>query len=94
MFLFSNALKIDYKIVKMPNWIPISSIQEQEYKNYGKIMSDTSVLGRFFKLSMFAEDDPKVVGAFFSNASGTQMSNEILNMIGKQLHPLQALVKV
>ena len=82
------------KMVRLENWQPVSSLVSSEYANYGRVMSEVSILGRFFRLSPFAEDDPKVVENFFSMASGVQMSPEILNMVGKQIHPLQASVKV
>jgi hypothetical protein len=79
-------------MVGLDNWIPVNC--GNDYQNYGKIMSDTSILGRFFKLSLFAEDDPKIVDKFFPMKMGPQLSNEILNMIGKQMHPLHASLKV
>lgn len=84
------------KMVKLPNWLPVSAATSTlESSICGKIMSDTSVLGRFFRLSMLADDDPRVVDAYFSMASGgVQMSAEILNLIGKQIHPLQASARV
>jgi hypothetical protein len=51
-------------------------------------------MGRFFKLSTFAEDDPKIVEKYFANVTSNDLPSETLSLIAKQVHPLQASLRV
>lgn len=77
----------------MANWNPISSYKE--INNYGRLMMDVSLLGRFFKLSAFAEDDARIVEKYFPNVEGGNetITNETLAIVAKQIHPFLASIK-
>ena len=70
----------------MPNWLPFQS--NNSLSDIGKLVSETSVLGPFFRLSSFAEDDPQVVEKFRLDNVTNETMGETLSMISKQIHPL------
>lgn len=78
------------KMVEMSNWIPNKG--DTEWENNGKLLAETSLLGSFFKLSIFAEEDPRVVERYLKTDS--ELSVESLNLICKQLQPLLASTRV
>ncbi len=71
----------------MENWLPVNGINDES--DLGKMLAESSLLGPFFRLSAFAEDDPKVVNNYFPEVStGNEINPETFNLISKQIHPL------
>jgi hypothetical protein len=74
-------------MVKMGNWLPIENVSDESH--IGKMLAESSLLGPLFRLSAFAEDDPKIVAMYFPEASTTaEIAPETFNLISKQIHPL------
>ena len=77
----------------MPNWLPIEKVSNES--NIGKMLSETTLLGPFFRLSAFAEDDPKTVQTYIPEAnSSNEIAPETFNLISKQIHPLLGSARV
>ncbi|CAF0981335.1 unnamed protein product [Brachionus calyciflorus] len=76
---------------EMSNWIPNSG--NSEWENNGKMLAVTSVFGPFFKLSIFPEEDPKIVERYFRRDTESELTAETLTLISKQLHPILAATR-
>ena len=79
-------------MTEMSNWIPNSG--SSDWENNGKMLAATSILGPFFKLSIFAEEDPKVVERYFKRDTETELTSETLTLISKQVHQILASTRV
>ncbi|XP_074654460.1 ubiquitin conjugation factor E4 B-like [Tubulanus polymorphus] len=73
----TNTRPICNLIVQQPNWLP-KAMTAAEGMEFEKL----TFLGPFFSLSVFAEDDTKVVDRFFS---GTQVTTESARIINQSL---------
>ena len=74
-------------MVSMPNWLPNLDLKKIEKLN-GKVLCETSIMGPIFRLSGFAEDDPKIVEKYGLENIQTEHIPETLSLITKQIHPL------
>lgn len=78
-------------MVEMDNWTV--DCKDANRKN-GKILAVSSILGPFFKFSLFAEDDAKIAEKYFKRDLDTEFNNEILSLISKQVQPILASPRV
>lgn len=78
-------------MVEMDNWTVDS--KEADQKN-GKMLAVCSILGPFFKFSLFAEDDARIAEKYFKRDSESEFNNELLTLISKQVQPILALPRV
>lgn len=69
-------------------------IGENNDQKNGKIQAVSSVLGPFFKLSLFAEDDARIAEKYFKRDLDTELTNETLTLISKQVQPILASTRV
>jgi hypothetical protein len=77
----------------MENWLPIENVSDVSH--IGKMLAESSLFGPLFRLSVFAEDDPKIVTMYFPEASTpAEIAPETFNLISKQIHPLLGSTRV
>lgn len=72
----------------MDNWMPtILDAETPADSMIGKVFSDLSVFGSFFRFSGFAEDEPKIAETYFMDKMDAEMSGKTLNLIAMQIRP-------